>query len=185
MLKCANIYRNSKLCLPFEEFHKPAVPRYFGAAVVFDVPKLTASAAHQNHKMCGDLSCTDSSHTNAAWTELSSFTSGTLSEGSYYLTSNITLSSNITISGEVNLCLNGNTINANNNSRVISIEEGGTLNLCDCSSGQAGKLTGGNCTLIASGGCVCNSGTFNMYGGTISGNPTGKSGGGVYATAVL
>ena len=28
MLKCANIYRNSKLCLPFEEFHKPAVPSF-------------------------------------------------------------------------------------------------------------------------------------------------------------
>ena len=32
MLKCSNIYRNSRLCLSFEEFHKPAVPRYFGAA---------------------------------------------------------------------------------------------------------------------------------------------------------
>lgn len=32
MLKCANIYRNSRFSLPFEEFHKPAVPRYLGTA---------------------------------------------------------------------------------------------------------------------------------------------------------
>ena len=35
MLKCTNIYiyiyRNSRLCLLFEEFHKSAVPKYFGA----------------------------------------------------------------------------------------------------------------------------------------------------------
>lgn len=32
MLKHANIYRNSRICLPFEEFYKPAAPSYFGAA---------------------------------------------------------------------------------------------------------------------------------------------------------
>ena len=35
MLNCANIYiyiRNSRFSLPFREFDKPAVPRYFGTA---------------------------------------------------------------------------------------------------------------------------------------------------------
>lgn len=32
MLNCANIYRNSRFSLPFGEFDKPALPRYFGAA---------------------------------------------------------------------------------------------------------------------------------------------------------
>lgn len=32
MLNCANIYRNSRFSLPFEEFYKPVVPRYLGAA---------------------------------------------------------------------------------------------------------------------------------------------------------
>lgn len=28
MLNCANIYRISRFCLPFEELHKPAVPSF-------------------------------------------------------------------------------------------------------------------------------------------------------------
>lgn len=36
MLKCANIYRISRICPLPVEFYKPAVPRYFGTAGFVD-----------------------------------------------------------------------------------------------------------------------------------------------------
>ena len=87
--------------------------------------------------------------------------------GSYYLTTNVTISSTwIVPNGITNLCLNGHKITYSSNDNhpteeVIWISGNSTLNLYDCKA--SGIITGGY-------GGVCNSGTFNMHGGTISGN---------------
>ena len=98
--------------------------------------------------------------------------------GKYYLTDNVTLSSTWAPKDGVVLCLNGKTITANGNFDCIEVTSSScALTLCDCA--------GGGCITHSSGTGhgVNTTGTFNMYGGTISGNTAGASdhgGGGVY-----
>ncbi len=63
----------------------------------------------------------------------------TLTTGDYVLYNTATLSGNITVTGNVNLCLNGNTIDLG--SSKITIEEGASLSVCDCSNGMTGTIT--------------------------------------------
>ena len=66
-----------------------------------------------------------------------------LTSGKYYLTGDITQS--VTISGEVELCLNGYKITAENGS-VITVERNGKLTLHDCQG--SGAIMGGTGTLV-------------------------------------
>ena len=101
-----------------------------------------------------------------------------LTDGNYYLKDDITVEYAIAISGDVTICLNGRTLESKGkNMPVFRVEGGSTLTLTDC-SGNAGKVkhtSDGS----GSGVKVENGGTFNMYGGTITGN-TASHGGGVY-----
>ncbi len=91
------------------------------------------------------------------WTEWTTTDSLPNSAGSYYLTQ--TVSSDWAVpEGEVNLCLNGQTINGK-----ITIGSGATLTLTDCTG--TGKLQGSG----SGSGVSINGGTFNLYGGTITG----------------
>lgn len=101
---------------------------------------------------------------------------GTLNGGNYYLDSDVELDTKITTKNEVNICLNGHTLKGTGTDSVITINSG-TLNLYDNGNG---KITGGNST---GGGVYGSYGTFNMYGGTISGN-TAYNGGGVFVTNI-
>ena len=111
-----------------------------------------------------------------------------LPTGNYYLAEDVKLSYAIQIpaNAKVNLCLNGHSItkttsDTSNFEGVITIENGGTLSLCDCNSSGAsnGKITHGtdpNGTKYIGRGVRCgNSGgaTFIMYSGEISGNHAG------------
>ena len=109
------------------------------------------------------------------WTELTADTT-TLSGGSYYLSGDVeyTGAESITVSGEVILCLNGQKLNLNG--QHISVSNGASLTLCDCSTG--GVLTGGSGS-NGGGVYVDGGGTFTMTGGSIVGN-TANAGGGVY-----
>lgn len=79
------------------------------------------------------------------------------SAGNYYLTKSV--SGDWTVpTGEVNLCLNGQTINGK-----ITIGSGAKLTLTDCTG--TGKLQGSR----SGSGVSINGGTFNLYGGTITG----------------
>ena len=113
----------------------------------------------KSHPICG-ASCDhgDASHSNPAWQKWTSSSGYTLTSGSYYLTSNVTLSQPITVTGDVNLCLNGNTIQKNDGSSPFQVTEGGSLTICDCK--DTGQLTGG---ITATGGHI------SIYGGEISG----------------
>ena len=114
----------------------------------------------KSHPICG-ASCGhgDESHSNPAWQKWSTPSGYTLTGGSYYLTGTVTLSQPITITGDVNLCLNGNTIKRSDGSSIpFQVESGGSLTICDCQT--TGQLTGG---ITATGGQI------SIYGGTISG----------------
>lgn len=113
----------------------------------------------KSHPICG-ASCDhgDASHNDPAWQQWSTPSNYTLTGGSYYLTSNVTLGQAITITGDVNLCLNGNTIKRSDGSSPFLVTDGSSLTICDCQT--TGKLTGG---ITATGGQI------SICGGTISG----------------
>ena len=119
----------------------------------------------QNHPVCG-RTCDhpdDEKHPDVIWTAISSLDMiKQYGSGYYYLTDNVTLSDTVDLSGyaSVHLCLNGKTITG-----------GGLVcqnyTLCDCVGG--GKITGST----SAEGCIkLKSGTFDMYGGSITGNET-------------
>ena len=113
----------------------------------------------KSHPICG-ASCDheDASHNDPAWQQWSTSSGYTLTGGSYYLTGTVTLSQPITVTGDVNFCLNGNTIKTSGSSSPFQVESGGSLTICDCKG--TGQLTGG---------IAANGGQISIYGGTISG----------------
>ena len=113
------------------------------------------------------------------------------SAGNYYLTRSVSGSWTVPTDGEVNLCLNGQTI-----SGKITVGSGATLTLTDCAdSGRvqgevlvnggkfelySGTITGGVQVGI-NGGSYQTGSSFTMYGGAITGNEESSgSGGGVF-----
>ena len=131
------------------------------------------------HCVCGTNNLATGDHTthgNITWNGVSSLSDIT-QDGSYYLTKPVTLKATWTCDYNVNLCLNGNSITCDaSDSDTIVINSGKTFTLTDCQK-TAGKITHGE---SKTGRGICNnSGTFQMYEGTISGN-TGMYGGGIY-----
>ena len=113
----------------------------------------------------------------------SSTTSLPSEPGSYYLMDNVTLSSPWSVDNAVNLCLNGHTITSEESDpySVIYIDYvEAAFGLYDCR--ETGAIT--HAPGKEGSGIILYRGTFNMYGGTISGNNAGLSkvdfGGGVY-----
>lgn len=118
---------------------------------------------------------------------LSGELSGTLEDGSYYLTKNCRTKGRVKIFGEVNICLNGHVIETAG-STTLQVENGGTLNIYDCTGeGHIGSLNstseshpltvneGGTANLMsvvlksdAGPMAVNNSGTVNVYDSKIS-----------------
>ena len=114
-------------------------------------------ASHASHCVCGGNGEVNGHNHDTAGTEWKTTDSLPDSAGSYYLTQSVTADWTVP-TGEVNLCLNGQTINGK-----ITIGSGATLTLTDCSG--TGKLQGnGNGS-----GVSINGGTFNLYEGTITG----------------
>lgn len=170
------------------------------------------------HCVCVGHYAADSSHfthnDNTAWTGVSSLKAITTA-GNYYLLNDVEVEFNNSISdyvwqpvSGVKLCLNGHSIiGKNSNERsMIEVNSGVTFDLTDCkttgkvthgedrlgrqTTGRAvdigygsysttatfnlwgGSITGNFCNDSA-GGVAITSGTFNMYGGTITGNTAG------------
>ena len=98
-----------------------------------------------------------------------------LPSGHYYLDSDITLNKLLSVDGDVTICLNGHKI-ISNYAQTLNIEEywgqGRTLTLTDCQN--SGEITSTE-TIHSSGVRIDTNCTFNMYGGTITGNSTGVS----------
>ena len=114
-------------------------------------------AHHANHCVCGGNGDVNGHNHDTAGTEWKTADFLPNSAGSYYLTQSV--SGDWTVpTGEVNLCLNGQTINGK-----ITIGSGAKLTLTDCTG--TGKLQGSR----SGSGVSINGGTFNLYGGTITG----------------
>ena len=146
-------------------------------------------AHHANHCVCGGNGDVNghTHNTGTAWTAADSLPH---SAGSYYLTQSV--SGGWTVpEGKVNLCLNGQTIDGS-----IKVGSGATLTLTDCTdsgrvqgevtvNGGTFELYGGTITggvqVGIKGGSYQTGSNFTMYGGTISGhNASSGSGGGVF-----
>lgn len=124
----------------------------------------------------------DSGHAEAdhasmtAWTETDSLPN---TAGSYYLTDNVTLTAEWEPKSGTVLCLNGKSITLNAMGDVINMSANGTIfTLYDCQ--KSGTITHGkDSTDTTYNGCgVVVGGTFNMYGGNITGNVRTDSGNG-------
>ena len=140
-----------------------------------------AAGGHQ-HPICG-ASCTDDeNHNNVTWTGARDVT-GLQADGHYYLMRDVTVSETWHPADGVVLCLNGHSITATTTSiNVIEVDKGKTFTLTDC--GTAGTVTH---EAEKRGRGVMVFGTFNLYGGNITGNQTdgnyndrGTFGAGVY-----
>ena len=147
------------------------------------------------HCVCGgngDVNGHEHDTAGTEWTEWTTADSLPDSAGNYYLTQSVSGSWTVP-EGEVNLCLNGQTINGK-----ITIGSGATLTLTDCSSDNSGKIQGGvtvnggkfelysgtitgGVQVGIKGGTYQTGSSFTMYGGEITGNKAGSgSGGGVF-----
>ena len=123
---------------------------------------------HVDHPACGASCPHMESHTTATSWVVWDGTNTELSNSCYQISSNteiINVNDTISISGEVNLCLNGHTLEATS----IMVESGAALTLCDCSADQTGKLilapeaSEGNITGIF----VSADGKYTQYGGAV------------------
>ena len=153
-----------------------------------DTVMLGKQSVH-THCICGggNANLGHTSHSDVIfqpWTE----TNKLPASGNYYLTRNVTLAENASLQG-ANVCLNGYTVTLSN---VGRINPSGTTQLTDCSvngklESYPGKANGG---VAISGGSKfylyggtlngvkveigqTDGGTFNMYGGKITGNTQG------------
>lgn len=83
----------------------------------------------------------------------------------FYLTGNVTIESTWEPEDGTYLCLNGCTITMTGNDNAVSVWDSFTL--CDCKDNKGTITHAEGCN---DGAGVYNKGTFNMYGGEISGN---------------
>lgn len=151
-------------------------------------------------------SAADCTHTGTALTEVSQLTT----EGTYYLSADLTATANVTVSGNVTLCLNDKTLTSSataTGTNFITVASGGKLTICGGKEGagtiayhsertailcgievqsggelvlNSGKISGFSSSW---GGGVVNRATFTMNGGEITGCKASGNGGGVYNTS--
>ena len=108
--------------------------------------------AYHTHCICGGTAAVNGHEHDSdsiAWTATDSLPT---SAGNYYLTQSVSGSWTVP-TGEVNLCLNGQTINGK-----ITVGSGATLTLTDCS--DSGRVQGE---------VLVNGGKLELYSGTITG----------------
>ena len=151
-------------------------------------PLADARSGVHTHCVCGGNGDVNG-HTHSTNTEWKAADSLPGTAGSYYLTQSVMADWTVP-TGEVNLCLNGQTINGK-----ITVGDGATLTLTDCSGNgkvqdevtvnggkfelYSGTITGG-VQVGMNGGSYQTGSVFTMYGGTISGNSKEGGSGGVF-----
>ena len=148
-------------------------------------PDVAWAAGHTSHCVCGG-STAIGDHTahnsDAAWIGVSNLTDITQA-GNYYLTDNVTLTETWKPADGVALCLNGYDIQAKGSFDVITIEDGVTFTVTECSSSTQGKIT--HTSGSGRGILVNNTAVFNMYGGDVTGNSCSQEGAGVNARGIF
>ena len=126
------------------------------------------------HPVCGKVCTHTTKHPDVTWKPWSN-TTKLPNDGYYYLTVDVTLTKTWTFgsSTTVALDLNGRTVSINTGKNTI--ESCGNVTLTDCRGG--GKITHGFQKGL---GVHVYGGTFDMYGGSITGNSSSSGGGGVW-----
>lgn len=140
------------------------------------------------HCVCygADSSCDHSKVEYIPWEE----TDKLPTSGNYYLTAHVVLAAEASVTGNLNLCLNGFTVTAAENHRVLSTAAGDiTLVISDCTAKTengvytAGKLTGGYEKELSGGGIYLRAGSaMKLYDGIICDNRSDSFGGGISVT---
>ena len=100
--------------------------------------------------------------------------------GSYYLDTDVTLYDTWTPANGTVLCLNGHSITVNGDFEAIKVSRNATFTLTDCQTSQGSVTHADN---KYGRGVEVEKGTFNLYGGSITGNngeTMSPHGGGVY-----
>ena len=159
------------------------------------VPQVSLTAErggeHADHPICGATHKDIGDHTGecadvtwTAWDGVSDITYDANNTAYVYLRDNAERDSALEIANgyTLYLCLSGHSLTKNKTGKsVIKVGDNATLSLCDCSDAQSGKLTHGT---TASGLKYTGHGvslgyrsTFNMYGGSITGNRADTGGG--------
>ena len=144
--------------------------------------EVTLTAIPHKHLLCG-TACSHGGeqHTKIlTWTAVSDLTKITRA-GYYYLTQDIETTDIWAPANGVVLCLNGHSIINTNHGYTIMVRKDYTFTLCDCKgdSAEYGRITHAEQAdgTKYSGRGVYAIGTFNMYGGSISGNVSPDSSG--------
>ena len=131
---------------------------------------------NHGHKVCGEESCTNDKHGDelpwTAWTDTANLPN---IPGNYYLANNVALTATWTCNVDINLCLNGKSITGSRGEVVIKVVSGGSLSITDC--GTTGKITHNS---GATGRGIFNDGALILWNGSIAGNTTNDEGGGVF-----
>jgi len=145
-----------------------AVCLAFGVKTFAPSSSVQASDAHV-HCFCGSAPCSESLHDDAlVWTEWDAKSDLTVS-GNYYLADSVgtdETTANITISADVNLCLNGKTLDLG--AYGLLVNEGATLTVCDCVGGGVITATRVIEENTPTGGTIELSGKLNLYSGTLT-----------------
>ena len=180
--------------------------KHFSSDVAGYTPKLLdnsiafANGDLHEHPICGKNGCNDG-HSNTLWIPLtydaenktlkygtntaartaasadgSDYYKYTLPAGSYYLPENIALNGMIDISGDVNICLNGNTISTDTSCEAVFCFAANKLTICDCRT--AGKILVNDSKKNTDAVYLGTQASFDLYGGTISGGDHGVNGSG-------
>ena len=142
--------------------------------------KIPEASGNHKHGVCGEVGCTEHGG-DVVWTEWTN--SGALpAQGSFCLETDVDLGKGITVAPgtTLNICLNGHSI-TRAGGRIFTIN-GGTLNICDHEN-AGGRVIGASKKTLRGGivdvrkpkgGTV--GGTFNLYGGTLTGGLAVKDG---------
>lgn len=149
--------------------------RFDAICAALNAPMTVAEGETHIHYLCGGGKCNEVGHTETdkvtfkAWEETSALPKAV---GNYYLMKDVTLNSDYwDHDNGVVLCLNGHTITVKAKASGITVGNGKTFTLCDCKG--SGKITHGtdnNGDQYDGRGVDVSKGTFNMYGGSITGN---------------
>ncbi|MDD4688691.1 MAG: InlB B-repeat-containing protein [Eubacteriales bacterium] len=143
------------------------------------VTNIVEPPVSHTHCLCGNDTCIETGHDDSlewiAWDGISEITEA----GNYYLEADVTKNSTNSISVNSNICLNGHKIQGRDCTPIV-IEEGSTVNICDCIGGGVitrsdgstscevyGTLSVYNITFQNShqGPYVGQTGTLNIYNG--------------------
>ena len=137
-----------------------------------------------SHCLCNGHTVPDHSCENLtweAWGDSDDEVGKLPTAGNYYLVRSMSVSSTTT-TGNLNLCLNGQTVTATGKGRLYTVASGHTLSVTDCrGSGEMVALeangVGGIITLKAGATTI-----FNLFGGTLRGGKTiAQNGGLIYS----